>query len=167
MDEVLQFAARALAIGVGATATMDVWAVLLRRLFHARSLDYALLGRWLGHLPRGRFIHDSIARAEPIRGEAILGWSAHYAIGVLFAGALLALWGMDWAHRPTLTPALIVGLGTLVAPFLILQPGMGLGLAARRAPNPHVARLRSLATHTIFGFGLYLWAWATAAILDR
>lgn len=38
----------------------------------------------------------------------------------------------DWARRPTLLPALIVGLATAVAPPLIMQPGMGLGIAASR-----------------------------------
>jgi hypothetical protein len=42
-----------------------------------------------------------------------------------------------------------------------MQPGLGLGIAASRTPQPNVARLRSLATHAVFGLGLY----AAAAIL--
>jgi hypothetical protein len=51
-------------------------------------------------------------------------------------------------------------LGTAVAPYFILQPAMGLGLAARRAPNPAMARLHSLVTHAVFGLGLYVTALA-------
>jgi hypothetical protein len=41
-----------------------------------------------------------------------------------------------------------------------MQPGMGLGIAASRAPDPRAARLRSLTTHAIFGLGLYAAGWA-------
>ena len=36
-------------------------------------LDLGLVGRWLGHMPRGRFRHDSIARAPFISGERLIG----------------------------------------------------------------------------------------------
>ena len=71
-----------------------------------------------------------------------------------------------WAARPTLPPALIVGIATVAAPFLILQPGMGAGIAASRTPKPGVARLRSLMAHASFGVGLYLAGWVAAASLD-
>lgn len=77
---------------------------------------------------------------------------------------LLALWGLDWARRPSLAPALIVGLGSVAAPFLLMQPGMGAGLAARRTPRPGFARLQSLITHAVFGVGLYLAAVAINAL---
>ena len=157
---------RAVLIGVGATLVMDLWALLLKRLFNAPSLDYAMVGRWIGHLRRGRLTHPGIARSAPIAGERAIGWIAHYAIGVLFALLLLALWGPAWAARPTLLPALIVGIATVAAPFLILQPGMGAGIAASKLPKPGVARLRSLMAHASFGIGLYLAGWLVAAGLD-
>jgi hypothetical protein len=42
-----------------------------------------------------------------------------------------------------------------VAPWFVLQPGMGAGIAASRTPNPRAARLRNLATHTAYGIGLF------------
>ena len=157
---------RAVLIGVGATLVMDLWALLLKRLFGAPSLDYAMVGRWIGHLPRGRLTHPGIARSAPIAGERAIGWIAHYAIGIVFALLLVAIWGPAWAARPTLLPALIVGIATVAAPFLILQPGMGAGIAASRMPKPGVARLRSLMAHASFGVGLYLAGWLVAACLD-
>ncbi len=153
----------ALAIGVGATAVMDVWAVALKRFWCIPSLNLAMLGRWLGHLPRGTFTHVNIAQAAPVRDEAILGWTAHYLIGVLFAAVLLALAGQEWVRQPTFAPALLAGLVSVAAPFCILQPGMGAGLAASKTPHPGAARLRSLMAHTAFGIGLYLAAllWST------
>ena len=153
----------ALAIGVGATAVMDVWAVALKRFWCIPSLNLAMVGRWLGHLPRGTVTHANIAQAAPVRDEAILGWTAHYVIGVLFAAVLLALVGQEWVQQPTFAPALLAGLVSVAAPFCILQPGMGAGLAASKTPHPGAARLRSLMAHTAFGIGLYLAAllWST------
>jgi len=119
-------------------------------------LDYALVGRWLAYLTRGRFCHDRIAASPPVQGERIIGWVAHYLIGITFAAILLAIWGLDWARHPTIEPALIVGIGSVLAPFLIMQPGMGAGIAASRTPNPAAARFQSLVTHAIFGLGLYV-----------
>ena len=153
----------ALAIGVGATAVMDVWAVALKRFWCIPSLNYAMVGRWLGHLPRGTFSHTAIGQAAPVRDEAVLGWTAHYAIGVLFAAVLLALAGQEWVEAPTFAPALLAGVLSVAAPFCILQPGMGAGLAASKTPHPSAARVRSLMAHTAFGIGLYLAAllWST------
>jgi hypothetical protein len=58
--------------------------------------------------------------------------------------------------RPALWPALVFGIGTVVFPFFILQPSIGLGIAASKTPAPAKARLKSLVTHTVFGAGLYL-----------
>ncbi|MCD4485722.1 DUF2938 domain-containing protein [Chromobacterium vaccinii] len=155
----------AAALGIGATLIMDAWALLLKRAFDIPSLDYAMVGRWLGHLPRGHFRHDGIGRSAPIAGEKTLGWAAHYLIGILFAYLLLALCGPGWLIRPTPLPALAFGLVSVTAPFLILQPGMGAGIAARNTPNPNTARVRSLAAHAAFGTGLYFSALLLAIFL--
>ena len=143
-------------IGVGGAALMDVWSLVLRRLLGIPTLDYALLGRWIGHIPRGRFLHDRIAAAEPVPGERPVGWLAHYAIGITFALCLLAIWGLEWVQSPTILPALVVGLGTIVAPWFVMQPAMGAGIAGSRTPNPRATRLRNLGTHGVYGVGLYL-----------
>jgi hypothetical protein len=164
MHNALTIVAHAIVIGVGATAVMDLWAAFLWRSFRVPSLDFALLGRWIGHFPRGRFRHASIAQAAPVKYERLIGWSAHYSIGVMFAALLLALWGLEWLNRPTLIPPLTVSSVTLVAPFFVMQPAMGAGIAASRTPRPNVARLRSVATHTVYGVGLYASAWAWALL---
>ena len=154
----------ALAIGVGATLVMDAWGLLLKRSFGVRSLDYAMVGRWLGHMPAGTFKHERIAAAPSIPGERVIGWTAHYATGVLFAALLLAAGGAGWARQPTPGLALTAGLLTMAAPLFVMQPGMGLGIAASKTPNPTAARLRSLVTHCVFGAGLYASAWLVARL---
>ena len=143
------------AIGIGATLLMDGWSILRKRLLGIPSLDYALVGRWVGHMPRGQFRHAAIGRAAPVRGERALGWITHYLTGILFALALVIL-DTPWICEPMLMPALLFGLVTVLMPFLLMQPALGLGIAAANSSNPVKARLHSLLTHLIFGLGLYL-----------
>lgn len=143
------------AVGVGATLAMDAWALLLRHVYGVIGLDYRMVGRWIGHMPHGRFRHDGISRAVPVAGEAAIGWIAHYAIGIGFAAGLVSVAGPGWLLVPTPAPALAIGLLTVAAPFLVMQPAFGFGIAASRTPDPVAARLRSLITHLIFGCGLY------------
>lgn len=142
-------------IGVGATVCIDLWALLLRRLFGVRSLDYCLLGRWVLHMPLGRIAHESIAAASRRPHECKVGWTAHYSIGVVFAGIFVAMTSGTWLQRPSFLPAVAFGLATVAVPFLAMQPAFGLGIAAARTQNPWAARARSLMTHAVFGAGLY------------
>jgi hypothetical protein len=117
------------------------------------------VGRFEVHnhpLPTGRFRHASISNAAAVRGERLLGWAVHYATGILFAAVLVGLVGRDWLQRPTPGAALAFGVASVAAPFLVMQPAMGAGLAARRSPRPGRARMQSLATHAVFGAGLYV-----------
>ena len=146
--------------GIGATAVMDLWAIVRKHLLGIPPPNYGLVGRWLAHMPQGHFRHDSIAAAMPVPGERPIGWTAHYFIGIAFAAILLGIWGLAWIRHPTIGPALLVGVGSVAAPVRVMQPGMGAGIAARRPPRPASARLQSLVTHAIFGLGLYAAGWA-------
>jgi hypothetical protein len=79
----------------------------------------------------------------------------HYAIGIIYAGAYLILIVALLKESPTLVSAVVFGVATVAAPWFILQPGLGLGVFARRAPRPNVVRLSSLSVHTVFGASLF------------
>lgn len=145
----------AIAVGIGATAVMDLWNLALKRAFGIPSLDLCLLGRWLGHLRAGRFRHERIAAAASRPHECAAGRIAHYGIGAAFALALVIATSGEWLAQPTLLPALFLGLVTVAFPFFLLQPAIGLGIASARAASPTRARLKSLASHAAFGVGLY------------
>lgn len=155
----------AIAIGLGATLVMDLWNLLLKRTFSIPSLNYCLLGRWLSHMPEGTLRHAGITAAPQKPFECTVGWIAHYTIGVVFALMFVVLISGDWLARPTLLPALLYGIGTVVFPFFVMQPSLGLGIAASRTPKPSQARLKSLVTHTVFGVGLYVCALAVRYVL--
>jgi hypothetical protein len=142
-------------IGIGATAVMDAWLALLSRL-GVPTTSFAMVGRWVGHFARGRFRHAAIAKAAPIRCELALGWLIHYAIGIACAAMLVITMGADWLAQPTAWPALAIGIVTVAAPWFVMQPAMGAGIAATRTPTPLKNSLRSLANHAVFGLGLYL-----------
>jgi hypothetical protein len=149
-------------IGIGATATMDVWLWLLSRL-GVPTTSFAMVGRWVGHLARGRFTHVAIAKALPVRNELGLGWLTHYVIGVVYAALLVAMQGKAWLEQPTFLPALVFGVVTVAAPWFVMQPAMGAGFLALKTPTPLKNCLRNMANHAVFGTGMYL----TAAALTR
>ena len=155
----------AIAIGIGATLAMDLWNLFLKRTFSIPSLSYCLLGRWLRHMPGGTFRHASITAAPQKPFECTVGWIAHYTIGVVLALVFVFLTSGAWLVRPTLLPALLYGIGTVVFPFLVMQPAFGLGIAASRTPKPTQARLKSLVTHIVFGVGLYVCALGVSYVL--
>ncbi len=160
MDEVAKHAASIVFIGIGATVLLDVWMMVLKAL-KIPALNFALLGRWVGHVARGKWKHERIGNAWPIRGELLLGWVTHYAIGMVFAALLVLITGAEWFAAPSLMPAVLTGIATVAAPLFIMQPAMGAGVAFTRTPTPIFNCLKSLVNHGVFGAGLYL----TAAML--
>lgn len=162
----LETASRIALVGIGATAFMDAWLAVRQRM-GARALDFALIGRWVGHFARGRFAHEAIGKAPPIPGEVAWGWTTHYAVGIAFAGLLAALQGPDWFSSPAVLPAVALGIFSVVAPLFVMQPAMGAGFAASKTPAPWKNRLRSLSNHAVFGCGLYLSAVAIEWMASR
>ncbi len=155
----------AILMGLGATLTFDLWALFLKYVFKMPPSNICLVGRWLRFMPEGIFAHPNIAAAPPKNAECTVGWIAHYMIGITFALIFVALVGPTWLQQPTLLPALVFGVVTVLAPFAIMQPSFGLGFAASKLPNPTPARVRSLLNHTAFGLGLYLFAWLVNGLL--
>lgn len=143
-------------IGIGATLTFDLWGLFLKYAFQVTPSNLCLVGRWLLYMPDGIFRHSNISSAPQKSTECAVGWIAHYITGIVFAATFLVFTGMDWLQHPTLIPAVIFGALTVSAPFFIMQPAFGLGVATAKTPSPKQARLRSLMNHIVFGFGLYI-----------
>jgi hypothetical protein len=151
---------RSIVMGVAATALLDLWALLLNRLFGFGLPNWAMVGRWVAHLPQGQLIHDDIGKAAAHEGELFLGWMFHYAVGIAFALVTLLIGDKDWAKDPTLLLPLIVGVVTVGCGWFILQPGLGNGIAASKKPDANRIRLLNIAGHIVFGFGLWFAALA-------
>ena len=147
--------ARGVAIGIGATVLMDLWAILLWKAFRQPRPNWAPVGRWFYHLGNGIVFHEDIGKAEPYGQERALGWIGHYAVGIVYGVILALIVGPAWFAAPTFLPAWILGIVTVGAGWFLLQPGLGIGVAASRTPNPGKVRVHNLVAHTVFALGLY------------
>ncbi len=154
--------------GCGATLCMDGWALLQKKALGIPSLNYALVGRWVLWMPRGIIVHRPITASAAMKGETVTGWMLHYLIGIGLAYLPALMAGRAWLTNPSPGIALLTGLCSIAAPFLIMQPALGFGIAASKTPRPTKARALSLLAHLIFGAGLYLAAqivsWSFAAL---
>lgn len=152
---------RAAGVGLGGTVAMDIWALIRARFFGGAAPNWGPVGRWFAHLAKGQFFHEDIAASPAIPHEAALGWTAHYAIGIVYGFLLVAVAGRGWLAHPTFIPAWIVGIVTVGAGWFILQPGLGLGWAAAKTARPWAVRAQNLIAHSVFALGMY----ATALVV--
>ena len=65
--ELMNYIIPTLIIGVCATALTDLWSVIRKALLGVPLPDFGLVGRWIAHMRHGRFRHDSIKAAAPVR----------------------------------------------------------------------------------------------------
>ena len=142
-------------IGTGATILMDIWAIVLWKVFSQSRPNWAPVGRWFWHLKNGTVFHEDIAKAEPYANELALGWIGHYVVGILYGVILALIVGPVWFVAPTFLPAWILGIITVGAGWFLLQPGLGIGVAASKLPNANKVRVLNLVAHTVFALGLY------------
>ncbi|KQV24429.1 hypothetical protein ASC97_26375 [Rhizobium sp. Root1203] len=152
---------RSVVIGIGATVLMDIWAIVLAQATGGSLPNWAPVGRWFWHLGNGKVFHDDIGKAASYEHELALGWIGHYVVGILYGILLVLIAGPGWLAEPTFLPAWIWAIVTVGAGWFLLQPGLGIGWAASKTPNPAKVRFLNLVSHTVFGFGLY----ATALII--
>lgn len=146
-------------MGLVATILIDIWALVLKSLFKVPITNWAMVGRWVGHLRNGQVVHESIGDAEPVTEERPLGWVTHYLIGLLYGIGYLWFMADIAGHTPGLISAMAFSVALLVAPWFILQPALGLGILARRAPKPWLMRGVNMSVHMVFGVGMYLGWW--------
>ncbi|MEM8630661.1 MAG: DUF2938 domain-containing protein [Pseudomonadota bacterium] len=154
----LEIAVSGLFMGLIATIAMDIWAIALNRFAGQPMPNWALPGRWVAHLCHGVVFHDSIAEARPVARELQIGWAFHYAVGIIYGIGLAAMMGPDWLAEPTFLPAFIFSIIVVGFGWFLLQPGMGLGWAASKTPNPWKVRTMNLLAHTVFALGLWVGA---------
>ena len=153
-------------LGIGGTIALDVWAHSLKAVAGTPATNWAMVGRWLGHMKDGRFVHEAIGKAAPVRRELLLGWAFHYGIGIAYGVLLVAMQGPAWLENPTLLAPLMLSWAFLVAPYFVMMPGLGFGIAGSRTPKPNVTRIKSVLSHTAFGLGMFATALALKAFVN-
>ena len=143
-------------IGVIATICMDVWQVFLRIVARIPSTDWRTVARWFGYMLQGKFVHEHIENTLPIKNELPLGWFAHYAVGITYSFIFLLMSYYGGYFEPVLASTLAFGLITLVIPWFIVQPAVGMGLMASKAEKTPLVIAYNVLSHTAFGLGMYL-----------
>ena len=152
--------------GIGATIVMDIWGLFVKHILKIPGPSWALVGRWVSHFPKGTFRHNTILQTPPTPGETAIGWITHYVTGIVYAFVFIYFVELQWFNHPTFLAPMLFGIITVLAPFLIMQPCFGFGIAASKTPNPWKARLMSLLNHSSFGLGLYLSAEGLRILLN-
>ena len=151
----MEQAFRILVMGITATVAIDLWATFANRMRGWPRTNWGMVGRWIGHMREGQFKHISIGASPPIVHESIFGWVFHYAVGCIYAALYLVYVSTAQMGQPTLVSAVLFGLVTILSPWLLMQPALGLGICASKAPRSNLVRLQNLIIHTIFGLALY------------
>jgi hypothetical protein len=90
-----------------------------------------------------------------VRYERAVGWIAHYVVGVIYAALYLALVWFVLGTGPTQSTAVGFGAVTVIAPWFLMQPGMGLGVLARRAPSGRRSRPWSVEPRCVWRWPLW------------
>ncbi len=158
----LEFLLKSILIGAGATAIFDLWVKLLAALGLPGG-NWTMGGRWFAYIPRGKLVHDGIANSPSLPNETAIGWTMHYVTGIVFAAALILIWGLDWTRAPTIGPALVVGMSTILLGWCVMSPCMGGGIAGQKRPDRWTVRAVQLSNHFVFGLGLWVCALVVAA----
>ena len=158
------FILQAVVAGLFATVVLDLWQRLLHAAAGIPPADWGLIGRWFAYIPKGRLIHRPIGETPAVAGEAAIGWTMHYLVGLAYGFAYLGLLVFVLERAPSLVNGLVFGAVSVVIPWFLMQPGLGAGIMARLAPNPWVPRLNALASHVLYGGALFVGVWLAAQL---
>ena len=154
---------RAVVAGIFATIAIDIWATFSNKILKLPRTNWAMVGRWIGHIPSGKFVHHPIGSSLPIKNELFMGWVFHYLIGMTYAAIYVVYVFLVLDRAPTLVSAVVFGLITILSPWFLMQPRLGLGICAAKATQPNMVRLQNFIIHSIFGVALY-YGWVFTSI---
>ena len=107
------------------------------------------LGRWIGHMLKGRFTHDDIAKAAPIPHEAGIGMAAHYAIGLVLGAGYALLLQVSEPRQNSLRRATAYGIATTAFSLVLDVPGTWPGCHGTSRRRSASARVRPVDAHRL------------------
>ena len=143
-------------LGLCSTLLLDVIQYLRHRLWQHGWLDYAVLAQalwqhWQNYSRTGH-VHTRL----PMAWARLLGWLLHYVIGVALVWLAMQINVLRGAQTLGLPFCLMFGSATVLLPFFIMQPLLGMGIAARNTATPWSNRGKSLIAHGLFGLSVYV-----------
>lgn len=136
-------------IGIAGTFTTDIWTLILK-FFGIHSHGLLIVGHWVTfHLPLS--LQNQFAGKE-----LVIGWIAHYCLGISFAFLLVLIYGKKWFQNPSVFIALMLGCITFVLSLFVIQPILGFGIAFSKYANQPIILLKVVGFHIIYSIGLYI-----------
>jgi len=145
-----------LVVGLVANVTLDVWQQVFRLLFKFPITNWAMVARWIAHIPQGHLAWPDIGKAPPVPNELFWGWVVHYAVGPSLGALYVALMRFVFHQPLSFAAAFAFGIVTVAITWFVIEPLLGAGPAARNVPNGNLVRAQDLTSHAAFGVGLYL-----------
>ena len=150
-------------VGVGSTIALDLWGILTAQIGWMPGTHWPSVGRWLVGLATGKLIFDGSETRPFTAFESALGWIFHYAVGLFYAAMFPIFWGVGFIEAPVPFPFILIGvIISTLAGLMILMPGMGGGVFARRVPNTAGMIIYVIIAHIVFAIAQYLLALAVA-----
>lgn len=140
--------------GVSGTLVMDVLNQLLSRAGMLMKIDIEMIGRMAAGWLRGRFSYQHPDEIKTVTGEILLGYITHYAIGISLALVYVLGWYLLIGGNASPSWAIVYGLATTVGAYLLILPGIGLGVFGRLSPEGIRVPLSSLINHLFYGMGI-------------
>lgn len=142
-------------VAVIANLVTDLYELGLER-FLGKTRDWHLVGRWVANMLNGSLVLDPTDEMRTVSGEFALGWVFHYIVAVVYVAAYLLGVRLILGEPPSMSTAIGFGILTVVAPWFVLMPCLGVGVFAMNAAKPNFVRIASLSVHVVFGIGIYL-----------
>ncbi|MBT9386858.1 DUF2938 domain-containing protein [Pseudooceanicola sp. CBS1P-1] len=148
-----------LVVGIGSTIVLDLWGVFTAKIGWMPGTHWPSVGRWLLGIPAGHLVLDGTDTRPHTLSEAAVGWIFHYLIGLAYAVSFPLFWGIGFISAPTVFPVFLIGvIVSSLAGLIVLMPGMGGGIFARKLPNAGAMIVYVLVAHVIFAIAQYLLA---------
>lgn len=155
----------ALVVGIVGNVTLDLWQQIVRIVFHQPITNWAMVARWVGHLPEGKLMWDDIDKAPPVPHENVWGWVVHYVVGPGLGVFYVALVRFV-VHEPlSFASAMTFGVLSVSLTWFVVEPLLGLGPMASHLPNRTAVRILDFTSHLSFGFGLYVGGVLASALI--
>ena len=153
---------RILVTGLAGATAADIGRTLYQSITGFPSVNWSITGRWFLMVLQGQPDVPDVAGAPMQPYEMLAGHAAYYTISVVFAGFYLLL--LRSARREaTLWNGLVFGWVTMVFPFFVQMPLMGMGMLASDTATPGLIIGRTLVHHSCFGLGLAIGAMLTGS----
>lgn len=160
------FLFRSLMAGVAAATAADAGRTLYQLATGFPPVNWSVSGRWFLMVLSGQPYVPNIGAAPTLPNELLAGHIAYYTISILFAAVYLLALSQIFKRKPSVRNGLLFGWITMIFPFFVQMPAMGMGILASNTATPVLIMLRTVVHHSSFGLGLALGALLADRILS-